>query len=560
MLCASFAEMLSIGAILPFLGVLTAPEVVFEYSILQPLIEFLELTEPEQLLVPLTALFCSAVLLAGAVRMFLLWANTRLSFATGADLSISIYNRALHQPYSVHIASNSSELISGISEKTNRVTSGVMLPLLNLISGSVMLTTILVTLLVIDTTMAILAGFGFGIIYGLVIRYTRYRLLSNSKNISKESTQVIKSIQEGLGGIRDVLIGGFQGVYLNNYKGAVTILRRAQSNNAFISGSPRFAMEALGMVFIAGLALSMASRDAGISRAIPVLGVLALAVQRLLPVVQQLFSAWSTIQGSRGSLEDALLLLEKELPAYANKPMDNSLVFNAEINLRNISFRYSTTGPLVLKNINLRIKKGSRVGFVGVTGSGKSTLLDIIMGLLVPTSGALEIDQVTIDVSNQQAWQSHIAHVPQSIFLADTTITQNIAFGIPEAEISFENVKKAAEQAQISAAIEGLPSGYESLVGERGVRLSGGQRQRIGIARALYKKADVMIFDEATSALDNETEQELMQAIECLSNDITVLIIAHRLTTLKNCTQIVEIKDTRIERTGSYSEIVNKFV
>jgi len=211
-----------------------------------------------------------------------------------------------------------------------------------------------------------------------------------------------------------------------------------------------------------------------------------------------------------------------------------------------------------LKDINLSLKKGSRIGFIGVTGSGKSTLIDIIMGLLPTTNGNLAIDQQLIDNQNRRAWQAHIAHVPQNIYLSDSSISENIAFGVSKDKIDHQRVKKAAQQAQIAELIEGWKDGYQTFVGERGIRLSGGQRQRIGIARALYKKADILIFDEATSALDNETEREVMAAIEELGEEITVLIIAHRLTTLKECDKIVKLGKNHTVHVGSYEEMINK--
>jgi ATP-binding cassette, subfamily B, bacterial PglK len=224
--------------------------------------------------------------------------------------------------------------------------------------------------------------------------------------------------------------------------------------------------------------------------------------------------------------------------------------------MKRLSLRYSPDGPWVLNNVDLTVAKGSRVGFIGATGSGKSTLLDVIMGLLTPTQGTLEIDGQPITRQNHRAWQIHIAHVPQTIFLADATIAKNIAFGVRDEQIDHERVKWAAQQAQIADTIEALAAKYETRVGERGVRLSGGQRQRIGIARALYKQADVIVFDEATSALDSETERAVIQGIDSLSKDLTVIVVAHRLTTLQACTQIVELADGRIKRIGTYDEIV----
>ncbi|MDP1997517.1 MAG: ABC transporter ATP-binding protein [Gallionella sp.] len=555
---ASFAEIFSIGAVLPFLAVLTAPGRVFEHPAAQSFIQTLGLTSAEQLLLPLTIVFGLAALMAGAMRLLLLWASTRLSFATGADLSIGIYRRTLYQPYAVHVARNSSEVINGISGKANGVIYNIIAPALTLISASVMLIAILLALLSVDPVIALAAFGGFGLIYAFIIRLTRNRLMIDSQRIARESTQVIKSLQEGLGGIRDVLIDGSQAAYCQIYRNADHPLRRAQGNNLFISASPRYAMEALGMLLIAALAYTLARQSDGIAKAIPVLGALALGAQRMLPVLQQAYGAWSSIQGGQASLQDTLELLDQPLPDYADQPAAKPLPFKHQISLKQLSFRYSPQTPWVLKNLDLTIAKGSRVGFIGTTGSGKSTLLDIVMGLLQPTEGALEIDGQSITMGNHRSWQAHIAHVPQAIFLADSTIEENIAFGVPKDQIDHERVRQAAQQAQIADIIETWPKQYQTFVGERGIRLSGGQRQRIGIARALYKQADVIIFDEATSALDNETEQAVMQAIEGLSEDLTILIIAHRLTTLKKCTRIVELGDGGINRTGTYQDIVNQ--
>ena len=556
MILASFAEILSIGAVLPFLGMLTAPARVFVHPIAQPFVQALGLTEPKQLLLPLTAAFGLAAILAGAMRLVLLWASTRLSFATGADLSISIYRRTLYQPYAVHVARNSSEVINGISTKANGVIYSIIVPTLTLISSSIMLSTILIALLAVDPVIAVSAFGGFGAIYGCIIRLTRKQLSIDSLRMARESSQVIKSLQEGLGGIRDVLIDGSQAAYCEIYRNADQPLRRAQGNSVFIGQSPRYAMEALGMLLIAVLAYSMAQQSTGIGNAIPVLGALALGAQRLLPMLQQAYGSWTSIQGSHASLQDTLDLLDQPLPDYVDQPATKPLPFQQQISLKQLSFRYSPQTPWVLKNLSITIVKGSRVGFIGVTGSGKSTLLDIVMGLLQPTIGEIEIDGQPITPGCHRAWQAHIAHVPQAIFLADSTIEENIAFGVPNDQIDHDRVHQAAQQAQMADIIETWPKQYQTFVGERGIRLSGGQRQRIGIARALYKQADVIIFDEATSSLDNNTEQAVMQAIEGLGEDITVLVIAHRLTTLENCTQIVELGNGGIRRTGSYQDIV----
>jgi len=555
MVGASFAEILSIGALLPFLAVLTAPERIFQLPLAQPLIRAAGMTNASQLLLPLTIIFGLAALISGGVRLLLLWASTKLSYAAGADLSISIYRRTLYQPYSVHVSRNSSEIINGISAKTNTVIY-ILTSILNLVSSTIILLAILITLVSVDPVIALAAFAGFGLLYALIIKITQSRLVVNSQRIAHESTQVIKSLQEGLGGIRDVLIDGTQAAYCEIYRNADLPLRHAQGNNSFISMSPRYALEALGMLLISGLAYMLALQPNGIAKAIPVLGVLALGAQRLLPVLQLAYSSWSSIQGGQASLQDAIELLDQPLPDYADQPAAKPLPFQQQIELNNLSFRYTEQTPLVLNNLNLPIARGSRTGFIGVTGSGKSTLLDIVMGLLQPTDGTLAIDGQPVTTSNNRAWQEHIAHVPQAIYLSDSTLEENIAFGIPKGKIDHNRVKQAAQQAQIADIIESWPKKYKTYVGERGIRLSGGQRQRIGIARALYKQADVIIFDEATSALDNDTEQAVMEAIESLGHQLTLLIIAHRLSTLKKCSQVVELGDGGIKRIGTYEDIV----
>ncbi len=540
MLAASGAEIISIGAVVPFLGVLTEPEHIYNNPNARSFIELLNISSPEKLLFPLTIIFILAALIAGSMRLLLLWVTTRFSLAAGADLSFNIYRRTLYQPYMVHISRNTSEIINGISKKVDSVIISTILPSLNLMSSIILIISILIVLLIIDPFIALASICGFGSLYLLITFFTRKRLFLNGETIANESTNVIKSLQEGLGGIRDILIDGTQETYCKQYRDADLKLRYAQGNNIFISQSPRFAMESLGILLIAVLAYALTVHSTDVKMVIPVLGAMALGAQRLLPLMQRAFWAWSNIQGGLASLVDTLELLEQ------SQPDDESLdiapvAFYESILLKNLSFRYGLDKPWVIRNLNLKITKGSRVGIIGTTGSGKSTLVDIIMGLLQPTEGIFEVDGQPVTTENMRNWQVHIAHVPQSIYLADSTIEENIAFGVPKNSINKERVKCAAEQAQISELIESWPDSYQTFVGERGIRLSGGQRQRIGIARALYKHADVIIFDEATSALDNETEQSVMQSIDSLSSDLTVIIIAHRLSTLKNCTQIIDL-------------------
>ena len=325
---------------------------------------------------------------------------------------------------------------------------------------------------------------------------------------------------------------------------------------SFFSGKSASRPPAIGLSMIAALAYYLVRQPEGIERALPVLGVLALGAQRLLPTLQQAYAAWAGIKGNQASVQDALALLEQPMPDSTTEGT-GALTFDKTIRMQAITFAYQPTHPAVLKNLELTIRKGERVGIIGATGSGKSTLMDLLMGLLEPSGGRLEVDGQTIDSTTRRAWQSRIAHVPQAIYLADSSVEENIAFGVPRKEIDHARVVEAAQQAQIAELIESMPDGYRSQVGERGVRLSGGQRQRIGIARALYKQADVIVFDEATSALDNETERTVMESIDTLKANLTVVIIAHRLSTLQKCDRIVELGEGGVKRIGSYEQIVD---
>jgi ATP-binding cassette subfamily B protein len=555
MLTSAVAEVVSLGAVLPFLGILVAPDRLFNNNIVADLAHAFGISSPDQMVLPLTIAFCAAALMAGAIRILLLWVITRLTFATGAELSIEVYRRTLYQPYKVHVSRNSSEVIGGITNKVNGVV-GVLLSSLTLVSSSVLLVAIMLTLMAIDPMVASVAAVGFGISYAAITWISRRQLHRNSQRIANEQTQVIKALQEGLGGIRDVLLDGTQPVYCEIYRVADNPLRRAQGNNAVIAQSPRYLMEALGLVMIAALAYALSRKEEGIATALPVLGALALGAQRLLPALQQIYYAWASIAGNYASLADVITLLDQPLPADLLEPAPVPLIIQNDIRFEAVRFRYSSKGPWVLDEFNLNIPKGGRVGFVGSTGSGKSTTMDLLMGLLLPTEGKLLVDGQPIIGSRLRAWQQSIAHVPQNIYLADTTLAENIAFGVPKKDIDFGRVQQAARQAQIAEFIESRPEGYQAYVGERGILMSGGQRQRIGIARALYKQAHVLVFDEATSALDNATEKSVMDSIEGLSKDLTIVLIAHRLTTLRRCDTIIELKHGKVVAQGTYEQLI----
>jgi ATP-binding cassette subfamily B protein len=551
------AEAISLGAIIPFIQALTQPESLISLPYMAHFSKVFRVSTSEEFVYLIVIAFGLAALIAGGLRLLLLWFSIRLTNATSTDLSINIYRRTLYQPYAIHVARGSSEIISGITQKVSIATS-VMLSVVAVFTSSILFIVIMLTILAIDPVSASLAFLCFGSAYALIAFSTRSRLISNSRSIAQEQTKVIKALQEGLGAIRDVLIDGTQNIYCKIYQDAIRKSHRSSGQNNFISLAPRYVMEALGMALLAIFILILSGRDGGVSGALPILGVLALGAQRLLPLMQQLYGNWAVVMGSQIALTDVIMLLQQPIIDGADQVNPKRLTFEEVIQFQNVSFRYSSDGPYVLEDINFTIRKGSKVGFIGSTGSGKTTLLDLLMGLLEPSNGIICVDDIPINNFNKRAWQCTIAHVPQSIFLSDGSISENIAFGINPGEMDFQLVQKVAEEAQIAQFINSLPEGYRTSVGERGVRLSGGQRQRIGIARALYKRANILILDEATSALDSDTEEDLMNSIDGLSENITVLIIAHRITTLSNCDQIIDLSNGRIKRICSYSDL--KFI
>lgn len=554
MLLSAIAEVISLGAVLPFLGVLAAPERVLSYPLVQNHAPYFGISRPEQLLLPVTAFFVMAALASGAVRLLQIWASTRFAYAVGHDLSVEVYRRTLYQPYMVHLSRNSSEIISGVEKVNSAIT--VLSNLLIMCGSAIIALFIVFALFAINPFAAAMAFLGFSSIYGMVTWITRKRLLQNGRRIALAQTSRLKALQEGLGGIRDVLLGGRQPTYCYLYRRADWEARKGERSNLAIDYSPRFVVEALGMTMIACLAYALGQKSGELSVVLPTLGALAMGAQRLLPAMQQTYTSWAIITGRQALLHEVLGLLDQPVPEELLLPEPKWFSFAEGISFEAVSFQYSTSAPLVIDGLTLNIPRGSRVGFVGSTGSGKSTLLDLLMGLLEPTSGRILIDGVLLSGERKRAWQRVIAHVPQSIFLADTTLAENIAFGVAMRDIDMDRVRQAARMAQIAEFIEGNPQGYYAMVGERGIRLSGGQRQRIGIARALYEEAEIMVFDEATSALDNTTELAVMKAIEALGRDLTVLMIAHRLSTIMHCDFIVELAEGRLVAQGSYDYLL----
>lgn len=555
MIIASFAEVLSIGAIVPFLAVLINPEKMLDQPLTSGIFAAFGITSPDGLLLPLTVIFAVAALLSGASRFILMWAQNRFSSAVGSDLSGGIYKAVIHQPYKMHLARKSSEVITAIFNKVDTVVREFLFPVLTILSSTFMMLAILAIVLAVEPIVAILAFASFGIVYLLVIMTTKKQLARDSLEVSASSDKLLKLLSESLEGIRDVIIDSSQRTYRKDFTATDYKLRRAKANIQIIANAPRYTIESFGMLMVAVFAYWLAQQPGGLLASIPMLGALALAAQRLLPVLQQSYAAWACITGAQDSLLDVLSLLPDSGYETDLDIPRSPLPFDTLLQLNSVSFRYNQDGPWVLNNINLSIPKGGRIGFVGATGSGKSTLLDVLMGLLTPSEGAFLVDGSEITIANSGNWQANIAHVPQSIYLSDASVAENIAFGVPYHDIDFDRVRKAAKKAQIAEVIVSWVNGYNTPVGERGVFLSGGQRQRIAIARAFYKEAKVIILDEATSALDSKTELEVMQAVENLGKDITLIVIAHRVNTLKGCDTIVEMENGFIAKRGSYESI-----
>ena len=401
------------------------------------------------------------------------------------------------------------------------------------------------------------AAAGIGVLYVVLSRFSYHRLHGSSDVIAAALKERVQIIQEGLGGIRDVLLDRSQPVFLAKFSAIDDRFRQAQASNQFIAAAPRHVVEAASVVLIAVVAVLVAGRPGGLTGALPVLGALALGAQRLLPLVQQVYFSWSQISGHRASLIDIARLLDPAGGAQDTPPPATAgSAFAAAIRFEGVGYTYPGGDTAALSGIELAIARGARIGLVGVSGSGKSTFVDLLLGLLEPGAGHLSIDGQALTPANVSGWQAQVAHVPQAIFLADTSIAANIAFGREAGAIDMDRIREAARLAEIDSFILTLPQGYDTCVGERGVRLSGGQRQRIGIARALYKRATVLVFDEATSALDDATEASVMASIARLPRSLTMVIIAHRLTTLRQCDQIVRLEGGRIAGVGSYEALM----
>lgn len=554
MLFTSAAEVISISAVFPFLAAISDPIVVFNHPFSVPFLKVLGIQKADEIIMPLTLFFGAAIIISGFLRLLLLWKSTKVSYGIGTDLGVHIYERTLYQPYSIHITRNTSEIIDGIFNKTTRTMVVINLAL-NIVSGLLILSFVLTVALLVDFFSTMIVFSGFGVIYFLIARYFRKKVLIDSERVANETTQIVKLLQEGLGGIKDVIITGSQSEFKNIFYKADHPYRMAQARNIFAGSSPRFIVETLVMLLIIISSYIILRENGEIISFLPAIGVIALSVQRLMPIIQQVYASWTGVMAESSSLQDTLKLLNQPIPSFVQINSNEELEFNNSIILNDVSFSYSKNLEKNLNKINFEVFKGETIGLIGKTGSGKSTLLDIMMGLLDPTEGEIRLDGKLLQEINRNSWLKSIAHVQQDIYLSDSSVAQNIAFGEPLDQVDLEKVIRSAKLAKINEYIESLPLKYDTKLGERGVRISGGQCQRIGIARAVYKNAKIIFFDEATSSLDTATERDVMNSISNLDKELTVIIVAHRLSTLKNCKKIIELDSGMIKRIVNYKEL-----
>ena len=552
----AIAELVTVGAVIPMILVASEPTRTAAIPLLGGVLGWFSATLGVSPIHSAALLLTIAALAATALRIALNWVTQQFVFGLHQDLVLNVFGRVLRQPYAWYARQHSSVLLSAV-EKIYLVAVGVVSPLVNAVSAAVMAMIVAAFLFVINPMAALIATAVVGTIYGLMTATTRNLTHRISDDAAKLRIDRIKTIQESLGGIRDIILDQTQPLFEAKMARMEDEFRRIGINSYLIALTPRLVVEGAVIILVAALALWFNAQPGGVMHALPVLGALALGAQRLLPMIQLVYYGYANYSLYRGSLGDVAELLELPLePPNDRAPVLPGRRFDDRIELADVTFRYADRDAL--SGIQLVIRKGERIGLIGKTGSGKSTLVDLIMGLLSPTSGGVIVDGQPLSARNVAAWQAQISHVPQSIFLTDDTIAANIAFGQPHHAIDMAKVAAAAAQAGLGEYLDQLPSGLESIIGERGVRLSGGQRQRIGIARALYKDATVLVLDEATSALDDETEAAVMSAVEELGGELTIILIAHRLSTVAKCDRIYRLSGGRIVEQGSYDEVVNR--
>jgi len=559
-LIAACGEVVNLGALMPFLKLISNPQLtVLELGPLKTPLSFL----PKQnLLLVLGLSFIAVIAASSALRIFTIKKQVMLTALIGSDIGDQVFASVLEQPYSWHIDNNSSSTLGYLTKDIEQVISSVQSILIVIVNLSILIV-LGISLIWISPLIMVSAITLLSLLYLIIFSITRTSLKKEGLRLTENYQKSLQIAQEGLGGIRDIILDHTQSYFLKSYKIRNLNFRLSAASINIHAQAPRYIVEGFAVILVVVASTFLALTGKGIEQQLPLLGTLALGSYKLLQPLQLCFNGLSGVQANQASLCRLKPFLDNKKQVFLESTSrDKDFVLNEKekiplIIAKNIGFKYKHDLNYVLKNIDLVIRKGERIGFVGSTGSGKSTCCDILLGLLKPTEGELLINGCNLHkyASSLSMWQEKISHVPQQIYLSDASFTENIAFGVPNDLIDYPKVYKSAEQAKIAELIEMNPDGYSGFVGERGIRLSGGQRQRIGIARALYKNATLLVLDEATSALDSITESEVMESIDSLRKDLTIVIIAHRLSTVRNCDRIVVLEKGEIKATGTYDQL-----
>ncbi|MEC4685995.1 MAG: ABC transporter ATP-binding protein [Nitrospirota bacterium] len=554
-------EITGIVSIAPFMGIVSNPEIIHTNKYLSQVYNALGFSSSNQFLFFSGVAVLAVLAFGNGFSSFITWLLLRFTFLQGHSLSTRLLNKYLSQPYVFFLNRNTADLSKNILMEVHRVIGGVLMPGMQVLTKLVVALSILGLLVVVDPLLAVTVAVVLGGAYATVFGLVRMKLTRIGKTSAEARTQCFKVASEALGGVKDLKLFGRESVFLQRYSNTSRQLAGYEATSQMLSQLPRYALEtiAFGGILLIVLYLIGVKQNAG--TALPLISLYAFAGYRLMPALQRIFIGMTTIRYNLPALD----ILHNDLiqqdadsgPAFDHAETTPPLKFQDRIELRDIVYYYPNTSTPAVNNLNLVIKSKTTVGFVGITGSGKTTTVDIILGLLSPTKGQLIVDGTEITPSNLRSWQKNLGYVPQSIYLTDDTVIRNIAFGVRDEDIDNKAVERAAQIANLHDFImRDLPDGYHTLVGERGVRLSGGQRQRIGIARALYNDPEVLIFDEATSALDGITENAIMEAIQNISRKKTIIMIAHRLTTVQECDVIYMLEKGKVIAKGTYSELI----
>jgi len=546
------AEMVSIGSIIPFLTVILNPKSIESNKYAKIIINTINNQSEIDLVLFITVFFVLVVFLSGVIKMLQVFVGAKVAFSIGNETSTCIYRNILRESYNYHYGKNTSDLIDVVVNKAASVIYDALLPFIVCISSLLSILGIIAILYYIDSQVTIIIVVYGSIFYISAMSYASKTLAKNGNKINEHSVKIIKILQEGFGAIRHILIDKTEDFYCEVFKNTDKEFRSAQASTYYIGILPRYLIETVGLIMIVILAYYLSYSNHSIALGLPVLAAVALGVQKIMPLMHQLFHSLASIRSGQDSLEHALSILDKSNNFENKLNLVKDIKFEDKIEFKNIYFRYDENSNYVINNFNCVIKKGMRVGIVGKSGSGKSTLVDLLLGLLIPTEGYILVDNLVLNINNIQAWQKHLAHVDQNLYILEENIIKNICLSDPFNKVDKVRLDQAIDLSNLRNEIDTGVIALNLSVGENGVLLSGGQRQRIGIARSLYKNGDVIIFDEATSALDADTENEIMKTIDCLSKNMTLFIISHKESMLNNCDIII-----RMMSNGNYQVKVN---